>query len=298
MAISDYLMAGEGLPDPGQAFLQSYQAAQQQRLAQQRQRNLQQDIAELRADPNPQRFADFYLLYPEMRQEMDAYRSTLQDADKTALLGGAREALSFAQAGKVDMVIGGLKRRAAAANESGRAGLAKQFEDAAKFYEMSPDAGNFATRMLYNSLDSAEYKNFFGAGENKIAESIAELTPFVGADTAKRLVLAQQAAKGIVTTSGPLGTTYQRADEVFMLPATEQPQAAASVATGGPPEAGEQAMTVDQFLAAADALGIGKAVGMVTRNGIPIRVSSPAEARKLPSGTKIILPDNSPGVVP
>jgi hypothetical protein len=32
--------------------------------------------------------------------------------------------------------------------------------------------------------------------------------------------------------------------------------------------------------------------------GAPVRVSSPAQARSLPSGTRIILPDGSPGIVP
>ena len=41
--------------------------------------------------------------------------------------------------------------------------------------------------------------------------------------------------------------------------------------------------------------GAGNAAGA---GGQPVRVTSPDEARKLPSGTRIILPDGSPGVVP
>lgn len=298
MAIADYLAASEGVPDPGASFLKAYQGAVQQRQMQARQQSLQQDIADLQSGPTPEKFANFYLAYPEMKGQIDAYRSTLQDADKNTMLGAAREALAFANAGDTEKAAEALTRRAAAAKDGARHDLAKQFDDAAQFYRMSPQAGSFALRMMYNTLDPEGYKTFYGASENKIAAAIDDLTPFVGAETAKRMVLAQQAAKGVVTTTGPAGATYQRADEVFLLPGGEQPVAAASVATGSPQSAGQTAMTVDQFFAAADALGLGKAVGMVSRNGIPISVKTPAEARRLPSGTKIVLPDGTPGVVP
>jgi hypothetical protein len=52
--------------------------------------------------------------------------------------------------------------------------------------------------------------------------------------------------------------------------------------------------------AAANAAKNGDApVGEVPAAGAtPVKVASPDEARKLPKGTPIILPDGSPGVVP
>lgn len=295
MAAFNYMV---DVPNPGAAFVQSFEASRQQQVQQQRHQQMLNDLQNLRSDPSPQRFADFYLTHPEMKEQVDAYRSTLQDADKTAHLGGAQEALAYAQAGKHELAAEALKRRAEAARQSSRPDLAKQFDDVASMYSLSPEAGEFGLRLLYNNLDPTGYENVFGGNENKIADRIAELTPFVGgAENARRLVLAQEAAKGVVTTTGPAGTTYQRADEIFQLPAGQQPAAVAGTVAMAPAQT-QPAMTVDQFIAMADVQGIGKAVGIIQRNNIPIRVASPAEARKLPAGTKILLPDGSEGVVP
>lgn len=72
---------------------------------------------------------------------------------------------------------------------------------------------------------------------------------------------------------------------------------------GGPtpqasPQQAQEALTFGQFKAYADVQGLPKAAQWARQNGLTIRVTTPQEAEQLPSGTRIILPDGSEGVVP
>lgn len=68
--------------------------------------------------------------------------------------------------------------------------------------------------------------------------------------------------------------------------------------TSGVPNGNQDVMTVDMFTGAVSGLGQQGAAEWVKRNNIAFSVASPEEARKLPSGTRIVLPDGSEGVVP
>lgn len=64
------------------------------------------------------------------------------------------------------------------------------------------------------------------------------------------------------------------------------------------PQTNAPVLTFDQAIGAVNGLGSSGASAFFNRNGYRIRVQTPNQARKLPSGTKIILPDGSEGTVP
>lgn len=64
------------------------------------------------------------------------------------------------------------------------------------------------------------------------------------------------------------------------------------------PQTNAPVLTFDQAIGAVNGLGSSGASAFFNRNGYRIRVQTPTQARKLPSGTKIILPDGSEGTVP
>jgi hypothetical protein len=75
--------------------------------------------------------------------------------------------------------------------------------------------------------------------------------------------------------------------------APPQPGGPAPQGTGG-----NDAITMEIYRGAVNGLGAQGAAAWLQRNGLPVAVTSPNEARQLPSGTRIILPDGSEGRVP
>lgn len=148
--------------------LRQRQAAQQKaemeaQQKQQRQASLQQAIQGIRANPTPQAFADFYLQFPEMDEQMKSYRSTLADGDKATLTGAAREAIVAQRTGQSPAPV--YRRYAEAAKNSNRPDLAKQFEDAAALAEASPEGADLTAKMFYQSIDPDGFKEVFGQTE-------------------------------------------------------------------------------------------------------------------------------------
>lgn len=167
-------MAYEYQPtNPMNAFAQSFQfvdqlrqrqaAEQQARLQQeqqaQRQATLQQSIQNIRTNPSPQAIADFYLQFPEMKQEFDAYRGALAEGDKSTLTAAARAAIIAQRSGQSS--AGVFRQYAEAAKNGNNAALAKQFEDAAMMAEQSPEGADLTTRMFYQGIDPEGYKAIF-----------------------------------------------------------------------------------------------------------------------------------------
>lgn len=87
------------------------------------------------------------------------------------------------------------------------------------------------------------------------------------------------------------GNTRRRSVLSFGAPQAA-PMAAPQAQQGGPE------LTFEQVQGAVNGLGREGAAGWLQRNGYRVRVSTPQQARSLPSGTRIILPDGSEGVVP
>ena len=295
------------LPDPTQTFLQSFQLGQQlkKRAAEQALQERRQTVyAGLSPTSTYQDYMSAIKQLPEDRENLLATMKAMGEAKQNALFEAGGKAFSVLQPGpdgKLDVTsaISKLEEYATAFDNSGDAETAKQLRDSAKALEIDPAHGRNVLGTMLAMTDPTRFKAITDARENKIASDISDLSAVFGEEAARKLVLGREAAKGVVSASGPAGTVFQRADEVFDLPVEQQPAAAASVAASpsGPLDT-QQSMTVDQFNAAAGALGTAGAAGLVKRNNIPVRVRTPQEARKLPSGTQIIMPDGRRGVVP
>lgn len=221
---------------PAQAFLQGLQQSQAleqmqaQREAQRRAQEMQRALAGLQGNPTPESFAQFYLQYPEMKEQVEAYRSTLAEADQNTLLGAAREALVLKRAGKTEEVAELFGRYADAARNSNRQDLAQQFEDAGRVYAVDPDnTGDFALRMMFESLDPDGYKAFFGEESATTFQKDFEfINETFGEDAAAEF--AQYGRGGVVSI--PLGN-----GQTYVGPAASAPGASRWREQGPPPEA-------------------------------------------------------------
>lgn len=135
---------------------QRQQQAEQQR---QRQQLLGSSIQNLRTNPSPQAIADFYLQFPEMKTQFDAYRGALAEGDKATLTGAARAAIVAQRSGQSS--AGVFRQYAEAAQAANKPELAKQFADAATMAEGDADAADLTTRMFFQGVDPEGYKAIF-----------------------------------------------------------------------------------------------------------------------------------------
>lgn len=291
------------LPDPTQVFMQSFQLGQQLKKQAQAQK-LQERRAETYSKLGPNATYDDYMAaikaLPEDTSELLATMKAMGTAKQTAMFDAGGKAWALLQPGadgNIDpaQALSRLEEYAAAFENSGDAETARQLRDAAKAVEINPAHGRTVLGTMLAMADAEKFKTISEIGVNKYEKDIADLTAVFGADTARRMVAGREAAKGVVSATGPAGTQFVRAEDVFKVPAEQQPEAAASVAAGAD---SQEYMTADQFKSMAGALGQAGAEAMIKRNGIPVRVSTPEEARKFPSGTRIVTPDGRFGVVP
>ncbi len=158
MAAFDYRL---NLPNPVENVLQGLMVGQklrEQQMAQQRQQSMQAAIQDLRTNATPEKFADFYLRFPELKEQMDSYRSALGEGDKTTLTSAAREATLALKSGKPDEIASIFDRYASAAENSRRPELVKQFRDAQKYVQSYPEGAELAVKMFYQGVDPDGFK--------------------------------------------------------------------------------------------------------------------------------------------
>lgn len=129
------------LPSPIEAFTQGMQIGaasrqiRQQRAAEERQVQMQQDMQELFRSPSPQQFANFYLKYPEAMERVEAYRKTLSDADKNTTTEFATQAFALNSANKPEQVLALFDRYIAGATNSNRSDMARVLSDAKQVFQ-------------------------------------------------------------------------------------------------------------------------------------------------------------------
>jgi hypothetical protein len=227
---------------PNQAFMQGLEFSQglrQQQAQASRAQQMQQALQALRGRATPEAFAEFYLQFPEMREQIEAYRTTLADADKSTLLSATREALTLRRAGRGDEVGALFDSYAEAANNSNRPDLARQFEDAKRVYDIDPDeTGDFALRMQFESLDPDGYKQFFGnESATTFEKDFAFIAETFGEDAAAEF--AQFGRGGVVSI--PLGN-----GQTYVGPASMAPGASRWQARGAEPQEVESAPEILQ----------------------------------------------------
>lgn len=293
------------MADPADVFLQSLQIGQQlKKQAQQRElmERRQATYAKLGPNATSEDFIAAATALPEDSEALLRIMKARDEASNKAMFdagGKAWSQLTPGAEGQIDpsRAIATLEEYAAAMENSGKADMAQQFRDAAKAVELNPANGRTVLGTMLAMADPTKFKAIAEIGENKIAKDIENLAAIVGPEVARNMVVGREAAKGVVAVTGPSGTSFIRAEDMFNLPPEQQGQVAAKMAAT--PDDTQNSMSVDQYREYEKALGGPAAAGLsLKRYGIPIRVKTPAEARALPRGTAIILPDGRQGVVP
>lgn len=162
---------------------QQEQVAQQQ--AMQRQRDLQGAIANLRMNPSPEAIAEFGLMFPEMKEQIDGYYKTLDTAKQNTQKQAMGEVIIAQRTGQLDQIPVILERYAVAAENSRDPVLAKEFRDAVEFAKANPEAAAETARLRFGMIDPDGYKTLFDTGidldtsqiKNLIAEGLQPGTP-------------------------------------------------------------------------------------------------------------------------
>jgi hypothetical protein len=227
--------------NPSQGFADSLQMVQgirnmqmqneEMQSKQLRQQALQEALTNVRSNPTPQNIADFYLQFPEMKQQFDAYRETLAEGDKVTLEGAAREAIVANQQGRSAAEV--FARYAEAAENSRRPDLAQKFRDAQQTAEMSPEAADTTARMFFEALNPAGYKELFGSGaQTAFQKDFAFIKDTFGEDAAAEFA---QFGRDGAPVSIPLGKGQTYVGPASMAPGSRRWQLSGQPQMAAPP---------------------------------------------------------------
>jgi len=258
------------------AMQQQQDAAAQREQAQRRAQAVQAAIQSAAADPSPQNIARIYLEVPEAQQQIEAYRTALASGDRGSLLGAAREAIV---AGQLEGDVAGVfDRYAQAAENSNRPDLARQFRDAQRVAQQSPEAAALTARQFYYGVDPEGYDKLY----NQTTADIQNWEYFkdaVGEEDARRLLGMNaddiQVLPNGMVIAGPDSPLAQQMGGGAPAPAQSD-----NMSASGP------AFTFEQFQANRASLGDARAAALTVSSNLPVLVTTPQEAQRLPAGTK------------
>lgn len=166
----------QAMPDPGQAFMQSFQAARQQRLAQeqamqqqvaqqQRQQRYAQFIQRLKTDRSPEAMSEFMLEFPEQAEAIKKAYEPINDAIKQTRLNYSTQvysALERGDASSAQRIAGELLT--AAKNTPGQEQYAKELQFGLELMQRSPEEAKVALANTIFTLDPERYKTMYGEG--------------------------------------------------------------------------------------------------------------------------------------
>lgn len=168
---------------------------------------------------------------------------------------------------------------------------AKIFGNAAMDILQTPDASQRMAKIQ-------GYAQQLGGQYPEVAQ-IAQLPPDQLEAALRSAVAEAQMVEKLIALEQP---RYQVIPEGGTLVNTRDPGAVAQFGQGAPQAAGAPSngnvLTMEMYRGAVNGLGPQGAAAWLQRNGTPVAVSTPQEARQLPSGTRIVLPDGSEGRVP
>lgn len=150
------------IPNPGEAFIQSFQMAQQQRQAQNRQQRYAQWVGRLQQDRSPETMASFMLEFPEMSDAITKAFGPMDQARKEAKLGFYGQALSALDRGDTEMAKRLVEERLTAArNTIGGEQEAKELEYGLSLADSNPDALRAGLASTIYSLDPKRYEALY-----------------------------------------------------------------------------------------------------------------------------------------
>lgn len=168
MAVGPYDF-NTNMPDPGQAFAQAFQQAQQQRALQQqqmqaqsRQEQYQQFVQRLRTDRSPETMSEFMLAFPEQADAITKAFEPLDQAKKQSQIGFYGQALSALDRGDVDTAKQVVQSRLEAAkNTIGAEQEAAELEYGLSLLDSNPDALRDGLASAVFTLDPKRYEALY-----------------------------------------------------------------------------------------------------------------------------------------
>lgn len=150
------------IPNPGQAFAQSFQMAQQQRQAASRQQRYAEWINKLRQDRSPESMSQFMLEFPEQAEAITKAFEPMEQARKETQLGFYGQALSALDRGDKEQAKQLVQSRLEAArNTIGAEQEAKELEYGLSMIDSNPDALRDGLATAVFALDPERYKTLY-----------------------------------------------------------------------------------------------------------------------------------------
>jgi hypothetical protein len=175
MAVGPYDF-NTNMPDPGQAFAQAFQQAQQQRVLQQQQQaqmDQQQRFAQwqerLRTDYRPETLAQFGLEFPQQAKAVQEAFAPLQKAERENRFkfnSQVFDALSKKDVGRAKEIL--TQRIAAAKNTMGRDQEVAELEYWLPELDRDPDAAISALAKTMYFDDADAYKALYATGKGEM----------------------------------------------------------------------------------------------------------------------------------
>lgn len=269
---------------------------QQRQQAQQQQQAYQQELETAMLSGNPQDVIRLMARFPQMREAITPLYEAMDEQQRRSDTTQIGSIYANAQAGNYDRAAAILEQRIAAdgpnADENDRAILAG-------LRSQDPVQRNSAVATM-GILLAATTGDDFSATYGRLNPS--EATPAAQREYDWRVAqFGQEAADQwlaqedtTLVTPEPGGSVYNKAD--FVVP--QGGPAPTAQGGGDPTSSGGPSLTIDQFNANREAMGDARAAQFTVGSNLPVRVSSPQQARTLPSGTLILLPDGTTGRVP
>lgn len=273
----------QNMPDPGQAFLQSFQQARaqrDQRIAQQsRQAQYAQWIERLRTDRSPETLSQFMLAFPEQADAITKAFAPMDEANKRTQLGFYTQALSALERGDPDFAKQLTNERLAAArNTPGQEQTVKELEYGLTQIDQNPDALKAMLAFAVQQLDSKAYEALY----KREKEQPYVVVPGVGLFLRRDVDAAVAAGdRGGVSNPNVRPKAPQAAiDELRKNPGTAAQfdevfgpgAAAAALGMGGTPAPAEGAATLTpaQYRATVQAMGQTATDNWMRRNNITV----------------------------
>jgi hypothetical protein len=206
----------QAMPDPGQAFMQSFQAARQQRLAQeqamqkqvaqeQRKQQYAQFVQRLKTDRSPETMSEFMLQFPEQADAIKKAYEPINDAIKQTRLNYSTQvysALERGDTGSAQKIAEGLL--AAAKNTPGQEQYAKELQFGLELMQRSPEEAKVALANTIFTLDPERYKTMYASQDMKldtalIKNLVAEMGPQAVGTPEFKQALKEERTKVTVT---------------------------------------------------------------------------------------------------
>ena len=273
----------QNMPDPGQAFLQSFQQARaqrDQRIAQQsRQAQYAQWIERLRTDRSPETLSQFMLQFPEQADAIKKAFELIDEANKQSRLGYSTQVLSALDRGDTNTAKSiASELLTAAKNTPGQEQFAKELEFGLDLIDKNPEQLKVGLANAIFTLDPERYKTLY----KREKEQPYVVVPGVGLFLRRDVDAAVAAGdRGGVSSPSVRPKVPQAAiDELRKNPGTAAQfdevfgtgAAAAALGMGGTPAPSEGAATLtpEQYRVTVQAMGQAATDNWMRRNNITV----------------------------